>query len=177
VVLSRSCRRISTATHPRVSSRGHPVSAPYFPPPPPPPLPPSSAISGHAMHYAPPRVSWKVLSEFSLAFCTYPRWFAARDDCSDKTRVCTYVHVSIRFRGIISFAYSRHFCRNSRWLTGSAPVKREISYRNILPRCDKAIPFVCIAFHPLEYRSPSISRRCTVSLSLSLDSCLAFRYR
>lgn len=44
-------------------------------------------FGGYAMHYVIPYVSRKLLSMFSLAFCTYFRCFAHRNDCTpDKTR-------------------------------------------------------------------------------------------
>lgn len=82
---------LSDTTRPKVFSRGYPVLRPNprYPPPPPP-----LAIWEYAMYYALLRVSWKVLTRFSLAFCTYPRCFAARDDCSDETlALCIHVYV------------------------------------------------------------------------------------
>lgn len=50
------------------------------------------------LHYAMPRISRKVLSRFSLAFCIYPRCFACRYDCSDKICViCMMCILAIRF--------------------------------------------------------------------------------
>lgn len=49
-------------------------------------------FGGYTMHYAIPCVSRKLLSRFSHAFCTYPRCFTLRDDCTDKT-CATYTRV------------------------------------------------------------------------------------
>lgn len=82
-VLSRSCRRILDTTRLGVFSWDHPI--PRF----------LHLFGGYAMHYAIPCVSWKLLSRFSLAFCTYP-WCFARDDWTNKIRaMCVYMYVRV----------------------------------------------------------------------------------
>lgn len=65
--------RILDTTRLEVFSRGRPISVPFA----------SFSFFGD-MHYAMPRISKKVLSRFSLAFCIHLRCFACRYDCSDK---------------------------------------------------------------------------------------------
>lgn len=74
--ISKLHARILDTTRLEVFSRGRPHPRPF-----------RFLLLFEDMHYAMPRVSKKVLSRFSLAFCIYPRCFACRYDCSDK--ICT----------------------------------------------------------------------------------------